>query len=61
MKLTRRDFLKNSTLLTSAFVIGFHLPIKGMAANQKIKKRLLNQMLLSKLIKIIKLHLFLVK
>ncbi|MFX4232152.1 twin-arginine translocation signal domain-containing protein, partial [Aliarcobacter butzleri] len=30
MKLTRRDFLKNTTLLTSAFVIGFHLPIKEM-------------------------------
>ena len=41
MKLTRRDFLKNSTLLTSAFVIGFHLPIKGMAAQLENKKEII--------------------
>ncbi|WP_419767723.1 molybdopterin cofactor-binding domain-containing protein [Arcobacter sp.] len=32
MKLERREFIKNSTLLTSAFIIGFNLPIKGKAA-----------------------------
>jgi len=32
MKLTRRDFFKNSTLLTSAFVIGFYLPNKAKGA-----------------------------
>ncbi len=41
MKLTRREFLKNSTLLTSAFVIGFHLPIKGMAAQLENKKEII--------------------
>lgn len=41
MKLNRRDFLKNSTLLTSAFVIGFHLPIKGMAAQLENKKEII--------------------
>lgn len=33
MKLTRRDFIKNTSLATSAFIIGFYAPIKGMAKN----------------------------
>lgn len=38
MKLNRREFIKNSTLLTSAFVLGFNLPTKSKAATttQKI-------------------------
>ena len=32
MNLNRREFIKNSTLVSSAFIIGFNLPIKGMAA-----------------------------
>lgn len=41
MKLTRREFLKNSTLLTSAFIIGFNLPIKGKAASEIQKNNIL--------------------
>lgn len=41
MELTRRDFLKNSTLLTSAFVIGFNIPIKGKAAKLEEKSTIL--------------------
>lgn len=31
MKLTRRDFIKKTSLATSAVVIGFYAPVKGMA------------------------------
>ncbi len=31
MRLTRRDFLKQTSLATSAFVIGFYVPVKGLA------------------------------
>ncbi|XOB63092.1 molybdopterin cofactor-binding domain-containing protein [Campylobacterota bacterium DY0563] len=37
MSLNRRGFIKNTTLVSSAFIIGFNLPIKGMAA--KIEKK----------------------
>ncbi|WP_024955701.1 xanthine dehydrogenase family protein molybdopterin-binding subunit [Sulfurospirillum arcachonense] len=32
MGITRRDFIKNSSILTTAFVVGFNIPIKGKAA-----------------------------
>jgi isoquinoline 1-oxidoreductase subunit beta len=38
MREDRREFIKNSTLLTSAFVIGFNIPIKGKAATTTIQK-----------------------
>ena len=38
MNLNRREFIKNSTLVSSAFIIGFNLPIKGMAAKVEEKK-----------------------
>jgi len=41
MKLTRREFIKNSALVSSAFVIGFNLPIKGMAAQLENKKEVI--------------------
>jgi len=41
MKLTRREFIKNSALVSSAFVIGFNLPIKGMAAQLEKKKEVI--------------------
>lgn len=37
MNLNRREFIKNSTLVGSAFIIGFNIPIKGIAA--KIEKK----------------------
>jgi len=37
MSLNRRDFVKSSALLSSVFVLGFHLPTKGMAA--KVEKK----------------------
>jgi isoquinoline 1-oxidoreductase subunit beta len=37
MNLNRREFIKNSTLLGSAFVIGFNIPTKGMAS--KVEKK----------------------
>ena len=41
MKVERREFIKNSTLLTSAFVIGFNLPTKGKAATVTQKSNIL--------------------
>ena len=41
MRLNRREFIKNSTLLTSAFVIGFNLPTKGKAATVTQKSNIL--------------------
>ncbi|WP_421717016.1 molybdopterin cofactor-binding domain-containing protein [Arcobacter arenosus] len=37
MSLNRRDFVKNSALLSSAFIVGFNLPTKGMAS--KVEKK----------------------
>lgn len=37
MSLNRREFIKNSTLVSSAFIIGFNVPTKGMAA--KVEKK----------------------
>ncbi|MGB5867529.1 MAG: molybdopterin cofactor-binding domain-containing protein, partial [Arcobacteraceae bacterium] len=42
MTLNRREFIKNSTLISSAFIIGFNLPIKGMAAQIEKKKEVIN-------------------
>lgn len=42
MKLNRRDFIKNSALVSSAFVIGFHLPTKGMAAQTEKRSEVLS-------------------
>ncbi len=41
MKLNRREFIKNTTLVSSAFIIGFHLPIKGKAAQIEKKSEVL--------------------
>ena len=41
MKLDRREFIKNSTLLTSAFVLGFNLPTKSKAATTAQKVNIL--------------------
>lgn len=41
MKLDRRKFIKNSTLLTSAFVLGFNLPTKSKAATTTQKVNIL--------------------
>lgn len=38
MKEQRREFIKNSTLLASAFVIGFNIPIKSKAASVSTQK-----------------------
>lgn len=38
MNSNRRDFIKNSTLIGSAFIIGFNLPTKGIAAKVEKKK-----------------------
>jgi isoquinoline 1-oxidoreductase beta subunit len=40
MSLNRREFIKNSALIGSAFVVGFNLPIKGMAAQLETKKEI---------------------
>lgn len=37
MSLNRRDFIKSSSVLATAYVIGFHLPLKGQAA--KLEKQ----------------------
>jgi isoquinoline 1-oxidoreductase subunit beta len=37
MKLTRREFIKDTSLVTSAFIIGFYAPTKGMA--KEIEKK----------------------
>lgn len=41
MNLNRREFIKNSTLLGSAFVIGFSIPTKGNAAKLEKKKEII--------------------
>jgi isoquinoline 1-oxidoreductase beta subunit len=41
MSLNRREFIKNSTLVSSAFIIGFNLPIKGMAKELEKKKEVI--------------------
>jgi len=41
MNLNRREFIKNTTLVSSAFIIGFHLPIKGKAAQVEKKSDVL--------------------
>lgn len=41
MTLNRREFIKNSAFVGSAFVIGFNLPIKGMAAKVEKKKEVI--------------------
>lgn len=38
MGLNRRDFIKNGALVSSAFIIGFNIPIKGKAAQIEKKK-----------------------
>ena len=48
MKVERREFIKNSTLLTSAFVIGFNLPTKGKAATVTQKSNILEPKLMGK-------------
>jgi isoquinoline 1-oxidoreductase subunit beta len=42
MKLERREFIKNSALVSSAFIIGFKLPLKGKAAQIEKKSNILN-------------------
>lgn len=42
MSLNRREFIKNTSLISSAFIIGFNLPIKGMAAQLEKKKDVLD-------------------
>jgi len=41
MKLSRREFIQKSTLVTSAFVMGFHIPIKSKAATTTQKSNIL--------------------
>lgn len=41
MSLNRREFIKNTTFVGSAFIVGFTLPIKGMAAKVESKKEVL--------------------
>lgn len=37
MSLNRREFIKNSALVSTSFIIGFNLPVKGMAS--KVEKK----------------------
>ena len=41
MTLNRREFIKSSALVSASFVIGFNLPIKGMAAKVEKKKEVI--------------------
>lgn len=41
MNLNRREFVKNSALVSSAFIIGFNLPVKGMAKQLEKKKEVI--------------------
>ncbi len=41
MTLNRREFIKNSALVSASFVIGFNLPTKGMAAKVEKKKEVI--------------------
>lgn len=41
MSLNRREFIKNSALVSSTFIIGFNLPVKGMAAQIEKKKEVI--------------------
>lgn len=41
MTLNRREFIRNSALVSSAFIIGFNVPIKGIAAQLEPKKQVI--------------------